>query len=185
MSRIENSILGLLVFASVSCGGPDLPKSVEMAYEKLPEKLDFNLHVKPILSDKCFICHGPDKAKVKAGLQLHLPELAYSELKDNPGKYAVKPGNLSKSETVSRILSDDLELVMPKPESHLTLTDYEKAMLVRWIDEGAEYKDHWAFLPPENIEPPLTPLIILFWQSWKKKDSTLLQKPTKKSCCED
>ncbi len=154
MSRIKNSILGLLVFASVSCSGPDLPKSVEMAYEKLPEKIDFNQHVKPILSDKCFICHGPDKAKVKAGLQLHLPELAYSELKDNPGKYAVKPGNLNKSETVSRILSDDPEYVMPKPDSHLALTDYEKAMLIRWIDEGAEYKDHWAFLRPENREPP-------------------------------
>lgn len=141
--------LGLL-FLLFSCGGIELADSVELAYEDLPEQIDFNQHVKPILSDKCFICHGPDKAKVKAGLQLHLPELAYAELKDSPGKYAIVPGNVGKSQTALRILTDDPELVMPKVESHLSLTDYEKAMLVKWIEEGAEYKDHWAFIPPQK-----------------------------------
>ena len=141
--------LGLL-FLLFSCGGIELADSVKLAYEDLPEEIDFNQHVKPILSDKCFICHGPDKAKVKAGLQLHLPELAYVELKDSPGKYAIVPGNVGKSQTVHRILADDPELVMPKVESHLSLTDYEKAMLVKWIEEGAEYKDHWAFIPPQK-----------------------------------
>lgn len=131
-----------------------MPDNVQLAYDRLPKEIDFNQHVKPILSDKCFICHGPDKAKVKAGLQLHLPELAYAELKDSPGKYAIKPGNLSKSSTVVRILADDPEVVMPKPESHLTLTPYEKAMLIKWIEEGAEYKEHWAFSKPEKSTPP-------------------------------
>ena len=151
----HNVIVGwLCVVAMVSCGGPDMSKSVAIAYDALPETIDFNQHVKPILSDKCFICHGPDKNKVKAGLQLHTPELAYTELSNSPGKYAIKPGNLRKSETVARILSDDPAFIMPKPESHLSLTDYEKAMLIKWIEEGAEYKAHWAFIPPTNTGPP-------------------------------
>ncbi|MCK0191867.1 PSD1 and planctomycete cytochrome C domain-containing protein [Arenibacter sp. F20364] len=138
------------IFLAWACGGPSLPEDVAMAYSELPEKIDFNLHVKPILSDKCFICHGPDKAKVKADLQLHLPELAYSELKESPGKFAIKPGNLKKSETFYRIISEDPNYVMPEPDSHLTLTDYEKALLIKWIEDGAEYRDHWAFLPPKG-----------------------------------
>ncbi|MEM7380966.1 MAG: DUF1553 domain-containing protein [Bacteroidota bacterium] len=138
----------------LSCGGPELPEGVEKAYAQLPEKVDFNQHIKPVLSDKCFICHGPDEAEVKAGLQLHLPELAFAELSQSPGKYAIKPGNLSKSETVRRILSEDPEIVMPSPESHLSLTDQEKALLIKWIDQGAEYKDHWAFSAPEAQELP-------------------------------
>jgi len=138
----------------VSCGGPDIPDDVIMAYDKLPKEIDFNQHVKPILSDKCFICHGPDKAKVKAGLQLHLPDLAFLELKDSPGKFAIKPGNLSRSETVQRILTEDPEVIMPKPESHLVLSNYEKAMLIKWIEDGAVYKDHWAFSKPKKQTPP-------------------------------
>ena len=138
----------------ISCGGPDMPESVEMAYKQLPKEVDFNQHVKPILSDKCFICHGPDEAKVKAGLQLHLPELAYAESKNNPDIFSIDPGNPGNSELVLRILSTDPEIIMPEPSSHLTLTDREKAMLIKWIEDGAEYKDHWAFTPPEKKEPP-------------------------------
>ncbi|TMM56770.1 DUF1553 domain-containing protein [Maribacter algarum] len=145
-------IVGLITL--ISCGGPDMPEDVQLAYEKLPEQIDFNQHVKPILSDKCYLCHGPDKNKISAGLQLHLPDLAYKESENTPGKYAIVPGNAGKSLLVDRILSEDPELVMPEPETHLFLTDYEKAMLVRWIEEGAEYKDHWAFIPPLKQEPP-------------------------------
>jgi hypothetical protein len=141
--------LGLLF----SCG-PDLPGDVELAYEKLPEEIDFNQHVKPILSDKCFICHGPDQAKVKAGLQLHIPKMAYAESPNAPGTFSIVPGDAGSSEMVTRILTEDPEIVMPEPSSHLELTAYEKAMLVKWIEDGAEYKDHWAFIPPEKREPP-------------------------------
>ena len=150
----------LLIFVFtilISCG-PDMPTSVEKAYEKLPGQIDFNQHVKPILSDKCFICHGPDKAKVKAGLQLHLPELAYSESPNSPGIYAIDPGNPANSEMIDRILTEDPARIMPVPSSHLLLSDYEKAMLVKWIEEGAEYKDHWAFLPPEEQKLPTVKL---------------------------
>ena len=155
---IKNNIIVLLlgVLMLLSCGKIDLPESIMVAYDKLPQEVDFNLHVKPILSDKCFICHGPDKAKIKAGLQLHMPEFAYAELKDSPGEYAIKPRNLDKSELVHRILSEDPEYVMPEPDSHLTLTDKEKATLIKWIEQGAEYKEHWAFLKPEMPQIPET-----------------------------
>jgi len=158
MKQVKNSVFIFIFGIIFSCGGPDLPEDVALAYENLPEVIDFNQHVKPILSDKCYLCHGPDKNKISAGLQLHLPDLAYKESENTPGKYAIVPGNAGKSLLVDRILTDDPEMVMPKPEAHLFLTDYEKAMLVRWIEDGAEYKDHWAFLPPEKKNPPAVEL---------------------------
>ena len=144
--------VGMLLF--YACGGPDLPETVYVEYEKLPKKLDFNQHVKPILSDKCYLCHGPDAGNIKGGLQLHSAETAYAELPENPGKVAIKPKNLAKSEFFHRIMTDDPKLVMPEPSSHLTLTNYEKAVLVKWIEDGAEYKEHWAFLKPEKHKIP-------------------------------
>lgn len=138
----------------MSCGAPIVPESVLQAYDKLPKEVYFNQDIKPILSDKCFICHGPDKEKVKAGLQLHLPELAYAELKGSPGKFAIRPGNLNNSQLIHRILSDDPRIMMPLPESHLKLSDYEKALLIKWIDQGAEYKEHWSFLKPHTPQLP-------------------------------
>ncbi len=160
--KVIKKEIKLVVFGSflafmtlVSCGGPDLPDGVAAEYEKLPKEVDFNQHVKPILSDKCYLCHGPDKGNIKGGLQLHTPELAYAELSESPGKFAIKPKKLNKSEFYHRIMTDDPKLVMPEIGSHLTLTDYEKAVLVKWIEDGAEYKDHWAFIKPEKHEPPV------------------------------
>ncbi|KAA1246605.1 DUF1553 domain-containing protein [Aquimarina sp. RZ0] len=138
----------------VGCN-PSLPEDVEKAYGYLPEKVDYNIHVKPILSDKCFICHGPDKAKVSAGLQLHSPETAFLELPESPGKFAIDPGSLKKSEVFYRILSEDPKMVMPTPESYLSLSAEEKAILIKWIEQGAEYKDHWAFIPPQRSDVPV------------------------------
>jgi hypothetical protein len=121
---------------------------------ELPEELDYNMHVKPVLSDKCFACHGPDMAKQKAGLRLDMSEAAYGELPESAGKYAIDPGDLKDSEVFYRILSTDPDYVMPTPESHLTLTAYEKAVLIKWIDDGAEYKPHWAFVKPEKPDLP-------------------------------
>jgi hypothetical protein len=136
-----------------SCG-PDLPEDVEVAYADLPEKLDYNQHVKPVLSDKCFACHGPDKAKQKAGLRLDIQEAAYGELPENKGKFAIDPGSLRNSEVFHRILSGDPEYMMPTPASHLSLDAKEKAILIKWIKEGAEYKPHWAFVKPEKTDLP-------------------------------
>jgi len=147
-------ILPCILLFLVACSSPILPELVQAEYKKLPKDLDFNQHIKPILSDKCFACHGPDKAKIKAGLQLHLQEKAYAELPESPGKYAIVPGSLKKSELVHRILSDDPGIIMPEPDSHLTLTAKEKASLLKWIKEGAVYKDHWAYIPPKNYDIP-------------------------------
>ncbi|MES2797904.1 MAG: DUF1549 domain-containing protein, partial [Bacteroidota bacterium] len=137
----------------VSCG-PKIPDEIKMEMASLPKELDYNIHVKPILSDKCFACHGPDKAKQKAGLRLDFAEFAYSELPKHKGKVAIEPGDLDGSELFHRILSEDPEYKMPSTESHLSLSAYEKAVLLKWINDGAEYKPHWAFVQPEKIDLP-------------------------------
>ena len=108
----------------------ELPPDVKQAYNALPKKLDYNIDVKPILSDKCFACHGPDKAKQKAGLRLDIEKSAYADLPEDKGKVAVDPGNLEGSELFHRILSNDPKYMMPSPESHHTLTATEKAILI-------------------------------------------------------
>jgi len=130
----------------------DLPPEVEVAYQNLPKEVDFNFHVKPILSDRCYACHGPDEAAIEAGLSLSEEELATAVLES--GNRAIVPGKTHRSELVHRIFSDDPETKMPPPESNLSLTPQEKATLVKWIEQGAEYKPHWAFIPPQKPEPP-------------------------------
>lgn len=147
-----SSLVFLLVipFACTS----SLPDDVALAYSQLDAVVDFSTQVKPILSDKCFQCHGPDKAKRKAGLRLDIAEVAYSELPNNPGKHAIVPGNLSRSELFHRIISEDKEYMMPVPESNLKLTAPEKATLIKWIEQQAEYKPHWAFTKPSPVVLP-------------------------------
>ncbi|QRR00334.1 DUF1553 domain-containing protein [Dyadobacter sandarakinus] len=146
-------LLSFFCLSLFSCG-PSLPDDVALAMDELPETLDYNLHVKPVLSDKCFACHGPDKAKQKAGLRLDVREAAYANLPEHSGKVAIDPGKLRNSEVFRRIISDDPDYVMPTPDSHLSLTPKEKAVLIRWIEEGAEYKPHWAFVKPEKKKIP-------------------------------
>ena len=112
----------------------------------LPEKVDFNIHIKPILSDRCFKCHGPDKNKVEAGLQLTSFEGATAVLKS--GKAAVVPFKPNESELVKRIMTKDPEDMMPMPKSNLALNDTEKQLLIKWIEQGGEYKEHWSFVVP-------------------------------------
>jgi len=145
----------LLVLTLAHCKEVDKPISVLEAEELLPERLDFNLHVKPILSDKCYACHGPDKANQKAGLRLDNFEGATAELPENPTHKAITPKNLKKSMVFHRIISEDAEVVMPPPESNLSLTDYEKAVIIKWIEEGAVYQPHWAFMKPEIPSAPV------------------------------
>ncbi|KQS26815.1 DUF1553 domain-containing protein [Dyadobacter sp. Leaf189] len=135
---------------------PQLPDEVEVAMAELPDKLDYNRHVKPVLSDKCFACHGPDKAKQKGGLRLDLPGSAYEKISKTSGRAAIEPGDLADSEFFHRIISADPEYVMPTPESHLSLSANEKAVLIKWIRDGAVYQPHWAFVKPEKSEVPAT-----------------------------
>lgn len=110
--------------------------------------VSFNREILPILSDKCFHCHGPDASHREAELRL---DHRADAIKDD----AVVPGKSADSEAILRILSTDPDEVMPPPKSHLTLTAKEKDLLKRWIDEGAEYQPHWSFIaPPASIAPP-------------------------------
>ena len=145
-------LLPILLVLFASCG-VDKPKEVRLAEEKLPEVIDFNYHIKPILSDRCFACHGPDKNKQKGDLRLDNAESAYAALSSGNG-IAIKPGNLNKSRVYHRIVSDDPELVMPPPESNLALTAEDIAYIAKWIEQGAEYKPHWAFTKPEKGKVP-------------------------------
>ena len=133
---------------------PKLPEDINKEYLKLPSVIDYNEHVKPILSDKCFSCHGPDKAKQKAGLRLDIAESAYGPLPESPGKVAIYPGNINKSELYYRIISKDSSYLMPHPKSHLSLSAREKAILIKWIEMGAVYKPHWAFVAPQKKAIP-------------------------------
>lgn len=151
--KIHPILAFILAFVAFSCG-PSLPEEVSVAMDMVPGDLDYNMHVKPILSDKCFACHGPDAKKQKAGLRLDLVDHAYGELPESPGRVAIDPGNLKNSQVFRRIISTDPEVMMPTPESHLSLTAYEKAVLIKWIENGAEYKPHWAFVKPELPEIP-------------------------------
>ena len=147
-----------LILSACSSGSSELPASLSAVSSKVPAEIDYNLHVKPILSDRCFKCHGPDKNKVEAGLQLINFEGANASLKS--GKRAVVPNDIAASELVKRILSHDPEDMMPTPKSNLSLSDIEKAILVKWIQQGGEYKEHWAFT---KISEPSLPKIGTFW----------------------
>ncbi|MEJ6701374.1 MAG: PSD1 and planctomycete cytochrome C domain-containing protein [Akkermansiaceae bacterium] len=115
-----------------------------------PERLEFNRDIRPILSDKCFACHGFDAKTREAKLRLDTAEGAYA-LRD--GTQAIKPGSLDHSEVWKRITSTDAEEMMPPPESNKQLTDREKERLKRWIEQGAEYQAHWALVPPRKHLP--------------------------------
>ncbi len=147
---IFGAILAAMVMTSCQTNYSDDLKEVLAG---LDGPVDYSSEIKPILSDRCFACHGPDDAKREAGLRLDLPAAAFGELPDNPGKRAIKAGSPNQSQMVLRILSEDQEMIMPPPESNLSLNTHEKALLIKWIDQGAEYKPHWAFTPPQT--PPL------------------------------
>jgi hypothetical protein len=113
-------------------------------------KVDFNREVRPILSDNCFACHGPDVQKIKGGLRLDIRDAAIAPAKS--GKLAIVAGKPRDSELVRRLETTDADDLMPPPESHKTLTAAQRATLIQWITEGAEYQGHWAYQPP--VRPP-------------------------------
>ena len=115
--------------------------------------VDFNREVRPILSDRCFGCHGPDGNKGrKAGLRLDEFEGATKQLKS--GDTAIVPGNVEKSALVARIRAQAEDEIMPPPELHRPLSAAEKDILTRWVKQGAKYATHWAFVPPQASPAP-------------------------------
>ena len=120
----------------------------------MPDVIDYNYHIRPILSDRCFKCHGPDANKRKAGLRLDTPEGAYAAFKDNPSMHAIVPGHPESSDAFQRLITNDTSLRMPTMSSHLTVTPHEIDLIEKWIKQGAVYKPHWAFIKPAKSELP-------------------------------
>ncbi len=132
MSRLTPSL-----FACLALLGLTLPSAA---------KVDYNEDVRPILSENCFYCHGPDGNKRKAKLRLDVRA-------DALAKKAFVPGDADASELIKRLSSTDSDEVMPPPDSHRTITPAQKEILRRWVAEGAEYKEHWAYVTP--VRPAL------------------------------
>ncbi len=120
----------------------------------MPDVIDYNYHIRPIFSDRCFKCHGPDANKRKAGLRLDTPEGAYAAFKDNPSMHAIVPGHPESSDAFQRLITKDTSLLMPTPSSHLTVSQHEIALIEKWIKQGAVYKPHWAFIKPVKAALP-------------------------------
>ncbi|MFZ4767311.1 MAG: DUF1549 domain-containing protein, partial [Roseimicrobium sp.] len=115
-----------------------------------PTQVDFNRDIQPILSENCYHCHGPDKAERKGDLRLDQEKEAKAA---HDGTASIVPGRSAESELIKRVFSDDPDEVMPTPKSHRKLTAEQKALLKRWIDEGAKWGEHWAFVKP--VKPTL------------------------------
>ena len=153
--RTQLNHMFLLLSSLLWSCGPDLPRDIAVAYRKLPQEIDFNFHVRPILSDHCFACHGPDAKARKADLRLDLEATALGVLAEGTG-HAFKPGDVQSSTAIERILTTQPKLVMPPPQAKMELTPVDKATLVKWVKQGAVWKDHWSFLP--IIRPDLPPV---------------------------
>ena len=145
------TVIGMIVLgASIFC----IITYFAKAKKEKETLISYNRDIRPVLSDKCFSCHGPDISKVKAGLRLDLPSSAFAELEKNKGHFAIVPGNPDKSELIKRVSSNDPAIMMPVPESHLArLTTDEIKLFKKWIEQGAKYEKHWAFVTP--VKAPL------------------------------
>lgn len=142
--------------------------------EQIPDTISYNFNIRPILSDKCYKCHGPDATHREADLRLDIPENAYRALKDNPSAHALVPGDPMLSEVYRRISTKDTTEQMPPPSSNLKkLTPYEVDLIEKWIKQGAKYEKHWAFVPPH-----LSPVPQVKNSTWPKNaiDNFVLQK---------
>lgn len=122
----------------------------------IPEVISYNFDVKPILSDKCYVCHGPDPKAVQGKLRLDQKKDWYRISEEDPEKQIIAPSNIEKSELIDRIRSQRASHQMPPPESNLVLSEREKMIIERWIEQGAQWETHWAYLPPEKATVPNT-----------------------------
>lgn len=131
------------VIASPSTGSQDRPPTTFTSEPSFADlEISFNRDIRPILSDNCFNCHGPDEHSRKADLRLDTREGATG------GEYpAIVAGDSDASELIARLLTEDEDDIMPPPESHKKLTPDQILLLTRWVNEGAEWEGHWSFMP--------------------------------------
>ncbi|MEY4242866.1 MAG: hypothetical protein RLZZ245_451 [Verrucomicrobiota bacterium] len=190
MKWIHLSAVLPLIF-SAGCGQKDrAATSTAAAVETaLPERITFNKHIRPIFSDTCFSCHGFDANTREADLRLDTPEGAYAKLQDSEER-AIVPGKPDESAILKRMHSTDPDDVMPPPDFHKDLTDVQKSLVRSWIEQGAEYEEHWAFTPIEKpaipklaensaeVANPIDAFILARLETEKTKPSPLADKAT-------
>src|SRR5271168_4040175 len=146
--RIGLALITLGVGASIRAQG----KLPAPAGEAKPRPVNFSRDIRPILSENCFACHGPDDKARKAGLRLDTKEGMFAASKE--GDRSVVPGKPDESDLVFRIESDDPEVHMPPKKSGKKLTAEQVGVLRRWIEQGAPWSMHWAFDPPKKPALP-------------------------------
>ncbi len=140
------------------------------------ENIQFNRDIRPILSENCFSCHGSDEKARKAKLRLDLSDEAMREHKHGT---PIVAGDLQKSAVWERIVSTDEDEVMPPPKSHLSLTATDKAKIKGWIEQGAKYEEHWAFVAPKRAPLPTANKLpaIDYWVTKKLSEASLQPSP--------
>jgi hypothetical protein len=161
MARFKPSVLligagvvavtaGILVACAHDKGG----QVADAGGAAIPDRPDWNWDVRPVLSQNCFSCHG--QGTQKAGLRLDIEKAAYDPIPEDKNKRAIVPGNPGKSELFRRITSSDSDFRMPPREAHKTLSARDIAVIERWIKQGAQYKQHWAYITPTIVKPERT-----------------------------
>ncbi|MFK7786661.1 MAG: PSD1 and planctomycete cytochrome C domain-containing protein [Crocinitomicaceae bacterium] len=151
LSNVKSFLLAFISFAVmyfVSCADSKEDAEVIELSKAIPDQVDYNFHIKPILSDRCFACHGPDEAKRSADLALHTKEGLFAESAENPGQFIVVPGKPEESLLYQRITDKDHGKIMPPIESNLELNDSEIELIKKWIEQGAKWKKHWSLISP-------------------------------------
>jgi hypothetical protein len=117
-----------------------------------PKRINYSRDIRPILSNSCYKCHGPDEKERKAGLRLDTKQGAYARLES--GEVAVVPGSSAKSALWQRLTATDRDVRMPPPDSGKTISGEQIELIKRWIDEGGEFHGHWSLLPPQHRPAP-------------------------------
>lgn len=129
--------------------------ALTMAEPAKSDEIDFNRDIKPILSNRCYFCHGPDESERQGGLDGLRLDTREGALEDLGGHAAIVAGEPQASELLTRVLADDAAVVMPPPGMGAKLTVAETELLTRWIRQGAPYSPHWSYVPPERPSLPV------------------------------
>ncbi|PYK99511.1 MAG: hypothetical protein DME19_08350 [Verrucomicrobia bacterium] len=137
-AQFRRNLTGILLLSSFISTGVAATSS---------DKISYNRDIRPVLSDNCFFCHGPDKNKRKGKLRLDVREEAIAKL-------AIVPGKPDESELIKRVFTNNADDLMPPPESHKILAPAQKQLFRRWIAQGAEYQKHWAYMTPVKPSVP-------------------------------
>ena len=164
---LSTHLLLAIPIVVLNCVGSATPA---VGADVLSGEISFNRDIRPILSDRCFACHGPDEHDRQASLRLDQSEGADGAYRSESGIVAIAPGSADDSEVWYRIISDDEDQVMPPPESHKKpLSKAEQELIRRWIDAGARYEQFWAFEPVRRPDSPRLKHLELKHLDWSRQ----------------